>query len=85
MTLTFHMTADQALQFFQLANELGLETEEERIGLLQEMIAAGFDIAVFQTNRTPEQIAKDYSRHGTVLHIKMEEDDGLDLKENEIN
>lgn len=72
MTLAFHMTADQALQFFELVEELGLKTENERIALLREMIAEGFDISIFQTNRSPEQIAKDYAKHGDVLHIKLE-------------
>lgn len=73
MTLAFHMTSDQALQFFELCNEFNLQTEDERIGLLKEMIAAGFDISVFKTNRSPKQIAEDYSKHGDVLWLKMEE------------
>lgn len=75
MTMAFHMTADQALQFFQLCRELNLTTEEERLALLFEMIAAGFDMTVFETKRTPRQIAEDYSKHGDVMWIKTEEDD----------
>lgn len=78
MTLAFHMTADQALQFFELCHEFNLQTEDERVGLLKELIAHGFDITVFQTKRTPDQIAQDYAKHGNVLHVKVEDSNGKD-------
>lgn len=80
MTLAFHLTADQALQFFELCQHLNLTTEEERILLLHEMIKAGFNITVFETKRTPEQIVRDQSKHGDVLYLKMEDENGPSIE-----
>jgi hypothetical protein len=85
VTIAFHMDADQALKFFELCEEFHLETEDERIELLKEMIAAGFDISVFETKRSPEQIAKDYSKHGNVLYLKLGDRDESKIDKKDIN
>ena len=83
MTIAFHMTADQALKFCELAKELNLQTDEELVILAQEMNLVGFTIAVTQTKRSPEQIAKDYSKHCQVLYVKLEDknETGIDPKD----
>ncbi len=75
MTLAFHMTADVALDFFELVETFGIKTQEDRIELIKTMIDEGYKITVFETNRTPQQIADDAAKHGRVLVIKPKEDE----------
>ena len=81
MTLAFRMDLNTAIKFYDMCNELHLESEDERLDLLSEMIAARFDISVFKTNRTPDQIATDHSKHGNVLYLKLNKE-GKNEKEN---
>lgn len=70
MTTQFIGNAEIFLEFFERVKDLPEDTEENRIKLLLSMVAEGHNIAVMQTKRTPDQIAKDYTKHGNVLHFK---------------
>lgn len=74
MTIQFNTDVATALEFFERIGKLpdNLQNDEEsRIGIMKDMIREGYNIAVFQTSRTPEQIAKDASKHGSVLYYKL--------------
>lgn len=70
MTLAFHMDAETALEVYQLFSFYKAETEEQRVALLAELAANGYPITVFETSRTPDEIAKDHAKHGNVLYVK---------------
>jgi len=67
------MSAEAALEFFERVHELEEDTEDARIEIIEDLIEERYEISVFKTGRTPDQIAADYSRHGNVLHIKTKE------------
>jgi len=73
MTLAFHGSADTFLKFFEEVQKRGLETEEERVKLLLEMMEEGEKISTWHTERSKEQIVEDYRKHGNVLWISPKE------------
>lgn len=73
MISMFHMTVEEALEFFERVQKLLVDNEEERTKLLIQMANEGKKIAISKTERTKEQVIKDYSKHGKVLYIKGEE------------
>lgn len=75
--LIFHMDVDSALEFFSRvrlieAVEKKTLTEDERTDILLDMAKEGLIESVASTNRTKEQIVKDSTKHGKVLHIKSD-------------
>jgi hypothetical protein len=75
MTIAFNFTVDDALEFFMRCKDANADTEEERLGIIKQMLLEGRKIGAFRTNRSPDEIAKDYAKHGKVLQIKRKEDD----------
>lgn len=70
MTLAFHMDSDTAVTAYELFQSCHADTEEQRIRIIKLMIEHGYQISVFSTNRTPEQIVEDQAKHGSVLYVK---------------
>lgn len=60
---------DIALQYFQACWELGADTEDKRIEILQVFAEHGQLASVRQTNRTKEQLLTDLRKHSTVLDL----------------
>lgn len=76
-TYMFHMNVDTACEFFERvqAKELLYKRtldEEERTNILVEMAQEGKIDAVIGTNRSKEQVVKDYTKHNNVLNLNME-------------
>lgn len=74
MSLVWEMTVDTAIEFFEEATKRGLETEEERVGLLKEFALAGKLQRVYHTKRSVDQLAEDLSQEHRVLRFKKPED-----------
>lgn len=74
--LVWRMDLDTAELYFKLCMFLEPKTEEERVAILAMLIDCMESVS--HTNRTPEQLAKDLSKHGNVLHVKPTENkDGV--------
>jgi len=81
MTIGFYFdSAEGVLEFFERVKLLQNDSEEARTRILIDMIKEGKDIKVFETKRSPDQIAKDYSKHGNVLYMKLNKgvENGID-------
>ena len=72
MTLAFHMDGETALEAYDLFTFYGADTEEKRIEVIKQMIQQGYNITVFTTSRSPEQVVNDYTKHGSVLYMKSD-------------
>jgi len=73
MTLQFVADAEVYEEFFTRVQLLVEDTEENRTHLLLDMVEEGYPITVMKTNRTPDEVVRDYAKHGNVLRIKKEE------------
>lgn len=69
-TTIWQMSADQAELFFQLAMDLNLDTEAERIALLDYMRQTNNLERVYSTKRGKVQVMQDLARHNKVLVVK---------------
>jgi len=52
MISMFHMTVEEALEFFERVQKLPVDNEEERTKLLLQMANEGKKIAISKTERT---------------------------------
>ena len=69
--LAFSLTADNAMLFFEVCQELKADTEEQRVAILKAMVQLGKVKSVVQTPKTKEEYAKHLAeKFGKVLHIK---------------
>lgn len=66
----FYADPEIMLEFFKRAKEGNIVDEAERVKILLDMIREGYNISVSQSQKTPEQWVKDYSKHGKVLWVK---------------
>jgi hypothetical protein len=69
-TTVWEMTVDQAEMFFQAAMDLDLNTEVERLALLDWMKSTGHMTRVYETGRTKEQVIKDISKHYRAVRVE---------------
>lgn len=67
MLTAFQMTLENAILFFEVCGLLHLDTEEERITLMQAMAKMGKVDCVWTTERTKEQFIEDLTKHYNVL------------------
>lgn len=66
----FKLTADQALLFFELCQELGFDDEPRRVALLHYLAQSGHVENVWTTSRSKEQLIKDLSLNFKVVQVK---------------
>ena len=69
-TTAWEMNVDQAEMFFQLAHSLNLNTEHERLALLDYMKDTGNIKRVYTTGRDKEQVVKDLAKHYKIMRVK---------------
>jgi hypothetical protein len=69
-TTVWWMTAEQACEFYTLCNDLKLETEAERLALLDYMKQTGNVERAYTTGRDKEQVIKDLSKHYKAVLLK---------------
>lgn len=79
-TLMFEMTVEVAQEFYRRCIDRNAQTREEKTEILIELAKEGQMRSVMQTDRTPDQVAKDMSKNfGNVLYVKPKKEgkDGL--------
>jgi hypothetical protein len=69
-TTVWEMTADQAMEFFQMAMDLNLNTESERLALLDYMRQKGNLTRVYTTKRGKVQVMQDLAKHYKIGVVK---------------
>ena len=70
--------ADACLRYWQVICELQIDNEKERQEILMDFVRNKEITSVRQTNRTRDQVVKDFSRHMHIMDIraKREDEDG---------
>lgn len=59
----FRLTAENALLFFEICQEIHADTEAQRISVLNAMVKLGKVDQVTQTTKTKEEYIKHLSKH----------------------
>lgn len=66
----YQMSLDTAMIFYQLCEELKLNTERDRVSLLDLMAKEKKLQRVWETKRSKEKFIKDLAKHFNVVPIK---------------
>lgn len=75
--LMFDLSVENAQEFFERCMKREANTLEERLEILREMAEEGKIKRIMATDRTPDQVAKDLSKHyDNVLIIKPKKKNG---------
>ena len=61
--------------YVELCQKLNLDTEEKRITALTVMAEMGYMQSIQTTNRSRDQVVKDWSNHFNILDLRRKEDD----------
>ena len=70
----YHLTADEAMLFFEICHELKAETEEQRMVILNAMASHGKVGFVVDTPKTKDEYVKHLAdKFGSVLDITKKE------------
>jgi hypothetical protein len=71
--LAFRLTVDQAMLFFEVCQEIGADTEEKRLVVMQEMAKAGLVEGITDTKMTKDEYVKHLSeKFGNTIVIKKD-------------
>ena len=83
MTMTFHTDIETLCELYRRIQLIELETEEDRIKELINMAEEGYNVTIFQTKRSKEEVVKDWLKHGDVLDLRKKEEYPYDEEESE--
>ncbi len=67
--MVYTMSADVACLFYELCKDYALDTEQERVSLLNFLARQGLMNSVSTTQRTKQQIVADWQKHFDVLDL----------------
>lgn len=66
----FRLTAENAMLFYEVCQELGLHTEEERMLVMDALIELGKVEQVTETNKTKEEYLEHLAKHFKIAELK---------------
>lgn len=67
--LAFTLTAENAALFFEICHEIGADTEQKRILVLQEMAKLGHVQNIVETPKSKDEYLKHLAKNFKVLKI----------------
>lgn len=70
-TMVWQMSAESACVFFEACHVYNLNTESERLALLDYMKSQGYMDRVYTTERDKDTVINDLSKHFKVVRAKV--------------